>query len=254
MSKRFDVIGKIALVQIDKKDNAQKIAKDILKINKNIESVYSKGKHIGRIRTQSIKFICGKKIEETVHKESGCLFKLNVKTCYFTPRLGTDRLEIAKKIKKNESVLVMFAGIAPYAIIISKHSNAKEIVCIELGKEPCKYAEESIKLNKIKNIKIIQGDVRKVKINKKFDRILMPRAQLKEDFLKEAFKFSKKGTKIHFYDFVSNKDFNLIEKEVKEKIEKKAKESKKKIKILEIKRVREIAPYKYHVRVDFKIL
>ncbi len=251
MSKSFDVIGKIAIVQIDKKDNAKKIAKSILKINKNIESVYAKGKHTGRIRTQSIKFISGKKIEETIHKESGCLFKLNVKTCYFTPRLGTDRLELANKIKRNESVLVMFAGIAPYAIIISKHSKAKEIVCIELGKEPCKYAEESVKLNKIKNIKIIQGDVRKVKLNKKFDRILMPRAQLKEDFLKEAFKFSKKGTKIHFYDFVFNKDFNQIKKEVKEKIEKKAKESKKKIKILEIKKVREIAPYKYHVRVDF---
>jgi tRNA (guanine37-N1)-methyltransferase len=254
MSKSFDVMGKIAIVQIDKKDNSTKIAKNILKINKNIESVYAKGKHTGRIRTQAIRFLLGKKIEETVHKESGCLFKLNVKTCYFSPRLGTDRLELAKKVKKNESVLVLFAGIAPYAIVMSKHSKAKEIVCIELGKDPCKYAEQSVKLNKINNIKIIQGDVRKIKLSKKFDRILMPRAQLKEDFLKEGFKFSKKGTVIHFYDFVFNKDFNLIRKELKEKIEKKAREFKKKIKILKIKKVREIAPYKYHMRIDFKVL
>ncbi|UCD21207.1 MAG: methyltransferase domain-containing protein [archaeon] len=244
LPRSFDVVGSVALIQIPKQLEKHKkfIANLILKTQKNINSVYQKGKHKGRLRKQVIKWIAGKKVDEVIHKESGCLFKFNIKTCYFSPRLGTDRLEIAKKVKKKEKVLVMFAGVGPYGIIIAKRNN--NVTCIELGKEACRYAKENSKMNKV-NLEVIQGDVKKVcpKLKKKFDRIIMARPQLKDDFLKEALLVSKKGTIIHFYDF--------LEGDFKEKIKKKLP---KKIKLIRIKKVREIAPYKYHVRADFRVL
>ncbi|MEM2089863.1 MAG: hypothetical protein QXL88_02120 [Candidatus Pacearchaeota archaeon] len=257
LPRSFDVIGNIALIQIPKQLEKKKkiIGNALLGLNKNVKAVYCKGKHYGKLRKQQIELIAGLPLEETICKESGCIFKLNVKTCFFSPRLATDRLEIAKQVKQGEKILVMFSGVAPYAIVIAKNAKPKEVTCIELGKEACKYAEENVKINKLNNIKIIQGDVKKVarklaKLKKRFDRIVMPRPQLKYDFLQEAFLLAKKGTIIHFHDFVLEKD---IEK-VKAKIERAAKKAKRSVKILRIKKVREIAPYKLNIRVDFMLV
>jgi tRNA G37 N-methylase Trm5 len=64
-----------------------------------------------------------------------------------------------------------------------------------------------------------------------------------------AFKLSKKGTRIYYYDFVA------IEKkdEIIEKIKNEAKIAKRKIKILNVKKAGEIAPYKIRIRVDFLV-
>jgi len=257
--KSFDVIGNIAILNIPKfKTNEKKVAmiwaKKLLRKHKNIRGVFVKTKIAGRLRVPRLVWIFGNKKTVTVYKENGVLMKVDVATCYFSPRLGTDRLEIAKNVKKNENVLVMFSGIAPYGIIIAKHSRAKQVVCVELGKEPSKYAAENVKLNKLKNVKIFRGDVKRIlpRLKIKFDRILMPRAQLKEDFLKEAFQVSKKGTIIHFYDFIEGKNEKEMETNLSDKLIKLTKKLKRKIKIQKIKRVREIAHHKYHARIDFE--
>jgi tRNA G37 N-methylase Trm5 len=80
----------------------------------------------------------------------------------------------------------------------------------------------------------------------------MGRPQLKETFLKEAFVVVKKGTIVHFQDFIS-------EEEMKKGIHVKrvmdaAKKAKRKVDIHGTKIIRELGPSKYHVRVDFKVL
>jgi len=163
-------------------------------------------------------------------------------------------LEIAGKINKNDNVLVLFSGVAPFPIIIAKHSQAKKIVAVELGRECCKYAKENVKLNKLFNVEIIQGDVKRLdKLNQgsatpirgKFDVIVMPRPQLTETFLKYIWKFAKKGTKVYYYDFGKDAE------EIVDKVLLEAKKSKKKIKIFNFMKAGEIAPYKYRWRVDF---
>ena len=78
----------------------------------------------------------------------------------------------------------------------------------------------------------------------------MPRPQLKETFLKEAFVLSKKGTRIFYYDFCKEDEVPFILKKIKAE----AKKSRKKIKILKTKVAGEVAPYKIRVRVDFRVL
>jgi tRNA (guanine37-N1)-methyltransferase len=153
--------------------------------------------------------------------------------------------------------LVLFAGVAPYGIAISKNSNAQKIICVELGRECCKYARENLKLNKVNNVEIIQGNVKKIteklaKKGERFDKIIMPRPQLKETFLNSAFKVAKKGTKIYYYDFC--REDEIKERKTEKTILTEAKKCKRKIEILRIARVGDIAPYKYRIRVDFIVL
>ena len=255
--RAFDRIGNVVIVKFpkgtkvrDKKQFANKLLKD----NKSVETVLEKtGKFKGRLRKQTTKYIVGEKTKEALYRENGCVFRFNVDSTYFSPRLSNERKELSGKVKKGNVVLVMFAGVSPFSIVIAKNSKAEKVVSVEINREANKYAKLNIELNKLEGkIELIQGDVKRVskKIRKKFDIIIMPRPQLKDSFLKEAFSLSKKGTRIFYYDFCKvDETENVIER-----IKTEAKKYKKRIKILKIKKAGEIAPYKIRVRIDFKVL
>jgi len=251
----FDVIGSIAILPQETK-HARLLAKALLSKHKNIKTVMIKIEKVkGRLRKRKVKFLAGINKKETVHRESGCLIKLDVKECYFSPRLSNDRLQIAKQVKRGEKVLVMFGGVAPYALVIAKNSKASVIYSIEINRKASLYAKENVLLNRLYNVIILQGNVKKLipKIVRKtgrFDRIVMPRPQLRETFLHEAFAAAKKGCIIHFYDFLRKHEIPHI---AVERIHEAAKKAKRKVKILGWKKVGEIAPYKYRVRIDFKV-
>jgi len=255
--KSYDVLGNIAIVKFSKdaklKDK-KKFAEKILKENKSIRTVLEKsGKFKGRLRKLLTNFIAGENTKEVLYRENNCIFRFNVDKTYFSSRLSNERKEIASLIKKNEIVLVMFAGVAPFSITIAKNSKAKKIYSNELNREANKYAELNISLNKVKDkVELINGDIKRIatKLKQKFDVIVMPRPQLKDTFLESAFKLSKKGTRIYYYDFCKKDEIS----DVKEKIWAEAKKAKKSIKILKIKKAGEIAPYKIRVRIDFQIL
>lgn len=257
--RSFNILGNIAVVNFsddvglkDKKD----FAKKILKERHNIKTVLEKcGKISGRLRKIKTKYLAGEKNKEVLYKENNCIFRFNIDTTYFSPRLSNERRGVASLIKKNEKVLVMFAGVGPYSICIAKNSGA-EVYSNEINREANKYGELNIKLNNLRNkVILIPGDIKRIskmleKQKQKFEVIVMPRPQLKDSFLQQAFKLSKKGTRIFYYDFCKIED----KEKIIEKIKSEAKKAKKKIKILKIKSAGEIAPYKIRIRVDFKIV
>lgn len=318
LPRSFDVLGNVAIVKfregISIKEKKQ-IAQKLLKRNKAITTVLEKqGKVSGRLRKIITKHLAGKKTKEVLYKENGCVFRFNIDTTYFSPRLSNERKDIASVIKKGENVLVMFAGVSPFSIVIAKNSKAIRIYSNEINREANKYAKLNIELNKVKDrVELLQGDVKRVvdkigsfanlispppsptrltrmnvinqtrsltdkgkstmstpqqknsnfsfsnlnkfshqlvNIPKKFDVIVMPRPQLKDSFLEQAFALSKKGTRIFYYDFCGIDETDLIV----EKIKKEARVARKKIKILKVKKAGEIAPYKIRVRVDFVVL
>src|SRR3990167_7642236 len=216
----YDVIGNIVIVKFgreEKKKTKKFWAEKFLKEHKQVKTVLEKeSKFSGRLRTQKTK-------------------------------------EIALMVKKNESVLVLFGGVAPFAIIVAKNSGAKKVVSVELGRECSKYAKENTRRNKLENIvEIIQGDVKKVlpKMKEKFDRIIMARPQLKDTFLAPTLKKIKKNGIIHYYGF-----YPLEEKqEMLEEIRVECAKEKKKIKILKTKKAGEIGYKRFSWRVDFKVL
>jgi len=257
LPRAFDAIGSIAIIDIPKelKSKEKTIANALLKQHSNIKTILKKaGKVKGRLRTRKLDYIAGVRTKETEHKENGVRMKLNVETCYFSPRLSNDRLEIAGKVKKGENVLVLFSGVAPYALVIAKNSAAKHVVAVELNRNATKYAKENVHLNKLHNLEILQGDVNKVlpklKRKMKFDRIVMPRPQLKDSFLQAALSIAKKKGIIHFYDFLMEEQIPDI---AVDKIMNECKKLKKGCRILGWKRAGEIAPYKWRVRVDFVV-
>lgn len=236
----IDVIGDIAILKFSRRTPLiykKYYAWRLIKKNKHIKVVVEKTSGFsGELRTQSTGWLFGEKRKDTIHKENGCLFKLNIDEVYFSSRLSEDRKlmtkDILDKIKNNDKVLVMFSGISVFPIVLARELkknkiNAK-IISSELNKKACAFGEENIKLNKVSDvIEIIEGDSRVLcdkfsKKKEKFDFIVMLRPNLEDSFIGSAMKVSKKGT-IVFYHGFGTKEF--VDKE----IERDAKISRKKI-------------------------
>ena len=257
--RSFSLLGNIAIVNFPERasdEEKAEFAKNLLEKNRNVKTVLEKsGKFHGRLRKQETRFIAGIRTKEVLYKENGCVFRFNIDETYFSPRLSNKRKEIAGKIKKNDEVLVMFAGVAPFPIVIAKNAKAKKVYSNELNRKANEYAKDNISRNKLKDkVELLPGDIKRVALKlrndgKKFEVIVMPRPQLKDSFLREAFALSKKGTKIYYYDFCKSEDIPEKVKMIKDEAQK----AKKKIKIFSIKHAGELSPSKRRIRVDFKV-
>ena len=257
----FDVIGDICIIEI--KDEVKKyeklIANSLLELNKNIKSVFKKtSARKGKHRTYKLKLLAGINNKETIYKENGVLFKLDVEKCYFTPRWSNERLRISKLVKKNENILVMFSGIGSFTYVILKNSTPKIIYNIEINKTAHKYALENLKINRFdeNKVKLINSDVKKAlpKINLKFDRILMPLPKESEKYFDLAFKSLNKNGVIHYYTFLEEPKKKLSDLKLNSYWKKQIKENLKdhKFKIQNIIKCGVYAARIYRVCVEIK--
>jgi len=251
----YDMVGDILVFsrfpeQLRNKEHV--VGRYMLNKHKQIKVVCKKTKKFsGKYRLPKLKIIAGDKRKETVYKENGIRLKLNIEKVYFSPRLATERQRINSLIKKNENVLVMFSGSGVFPVNIARNTKAKSILGVEINPTAHSYAIKNLLLNKTVNVNLIKGDVKRVipPLKKKFDRILMPLPKGAENYLNTALRVSKKGSIIHFYDFLDENEFDLA----KEKIMNACKKSKKRCRILRIVKCGQFAPKVFRICVDFKV-
>ena len=161
----FDTVGTIAIIEIDDElhDFESIIGNTLLNLNKNILTVFKKkGIHTGVFRTQMLAYVAGENTKETIYRENGISLKLNVEEVYFSPRLSTERQRITAQIKDDENILVMFSGCGPYPSNIAKNTGASYVTGIEINPVAHDYSVENMKLNKINNVVLYNGDVKKI--------------------------------------------------------------------------------------------
>jgi len=257
--RAYSILGRVAIVNFpdDTKASVKKtFAKELLEKNKSIRTVLEKsGKFKGRLRKQETKFLAGENTKEVLHRENGCEFRFNIDSTYFSPRLANERKEMSEVVKKGEEVFIMFSGVCPFPIVVGKNSKAKKVYANKLNREANKYAELNIKKNKLRDkVKLIPGDCKKIcsrlqEEGKTYDVVMMPRPNLDDSFLEDAFKVTRKGTRVYYYGFchLDNRD------EMVEMIYAEAKKAGKKIKILNKKNAGDTAPYKIRYRIDFEV-
>jgi len=220
LKRSFDQVGDIAVLEIPKElVRKQKIiANEVLKANVHINTVVKKqGKYAGRYRLREVKWLAGERRTFTQHTESGIRLLLDLATCYFSPRLSSERLRIAKLTKKKEKVLVIGAGVGPYPLVIARHSPAYT-VGIELNPKAYEFAVENTTKNKLQNrVKMLKGDAKKwIHLLGKFDRVIVMLPKTGERLWPLAIKAAKKGGMVHLYTFVPEQDMKKDNPKVRE--------------------------------------
>lgn len=227
----YDVIGDIAIIRVTGRSRkySRMIAKTIMNVQKNVKRVLAQTSSVrGDFRLRKLDFVAGQNKTTTVHKESGCLFSVDVEKCYFSPRLLYERIRIAKQVGNGEVVVNMFAGVGCFSIIIAKHSKAWKIYSIDVNPSAFQFMQDNIRLNRIYTRVIpMKGDAREV-IKKRLrcvaDRVLMPLPEKAFEYLPYAVSALKEtGGWINYYDSEhARKNENPVEKvkvKVAEKLE-----------------------------------
>ena len=230
----IDFIGDIAIVRLNNESIAKEVADAIMKTNRHIKTVCIDRGVKEDYRIRDVEIIAGEKRTETMHIEYGLKIKLDVAKVYFSPRLSMERMRVAKQVKENEIVIDMFAGVAPFSLLIAKVAKPKKIYAIDINPVAVKYAIENVKLNKMENIiEVIEGDAKDVLPNlPDADHVIMNLPHKSFNFLPLAL---EKGRILHYYEIMER---GKIEERI-EKIKRKAEEKYN----VEVKNVRIVGSY-----------
>ncbi|KZX13696.1 class I SAM-dependent methyltransferase [Methanobrevibacter filiformis] len=215
----------------------------------NVDTIVKVNNIHGKLREPDIEVLRGNETE-TIHKENGCLFKLDLSKIMWSKGNTTERFRIAKLVQDGEVIIDMFAGIGYFSIPILVHNNPKKVFSIELNPNSYYFLKENIKLNKIANEKIetILGDSNTVNVPVLADRVLMGYVKTTHHFLSTAIHNLKPGGVLHYHETVPDK---LINTRPYERIKKEARL--REVEILNIKKIKNYSPGVSHIVVDAKI-
>lgn len=254
LPRGYQILGKILIIKLKPKliKNRKLVGESIKSMFPYIHTVCLMKEIKGITRKPKIEIIAGCKVTQTLHKEHGCQFLLNVSEIMWSEGNKDERIRLTKIVKPKETVVDMFAGIGYFSIPIAKYSKPKKIYAIDINPKAIEYLRKNIWLNNVENkIEVLEGDCRKFSkmLENTADRIIMGYLLKTEIFLPYAFKITKNNAIIHFHRTVKQEEIEKIKKKIIEI----GKKNKVKIKILKITKVKSYAPKIYHVVFDLKV-
>jgi tRNA (guanine37-N1)-methyltransferase len=189
----FDIVGDIAIIRLTdaSKKNAERIADAVMRVHGNVKTVLAQtGAVGGEFRLRRLTHIVGENRTNTVHKESGSVFSVDLGNCYFSPRLSHERTRIASLVKPEETVVNMFAGVGCFSIIIAKQVNSARVLSIDVNPTAVDLMQENIKRNRVYGRVIpLLGDAKETverQLKSQADRVLMPLPEKALEYLPSA--------------------------------------------------------------------
>jgi tRNA (guanine37-N1)-methyltransferase len=259
LPRAIDLVGDIAIIEIPPELDAYKriIGEAILETHKNVRTVLAKAGAIsGTYRLREFSVIAGEPKTETIHREHGCQYYVDLAKAYFSPRLSYEHKRVASLIEEGETVIDLFAGVGPFAIQIAKTHENVEVYAIDVNPNAVEFLKRNIRLNRVEGkVHPILGDAKQVvkeRLSGVADRVIMNLPEKAIEFVEAACTTIKStGGIVHFYSFVSASD--SLENVKLHFIEAVEQCGRKVEKIFFSRLVRATAPYKWQAVIDAKI-
>jgi len=203
----YERLGDIVIVDEDDADRAQEIATAIMESNVRAKTVVNRASKIqGEFRVRDWDVLAGDGTE-TVHREYGYEFAMDIAEVYFSPRLATERHRVVQQVEPGENAFDMFAGVGPFAIPMADHGA--EVVGVDLNPTAIKYLHENANRNDVaERVTAVNGDVRDVAEDYEnwADRLVMNLPHSANEFVESAVQVASDDCVIHFYDIQHEDD------------------------------------------------
>lgn len=205
----FDQVGDIVIIKIPDELATKKevIAKAILANVKTAKAVFAQVSAVkGDYRVRDLEFLAGENRTIAEYKEHACRFKVDVAKTYFSPRLSTERLRIAKIVGDNETIVNMFAGVGTYSVVLAKANRTCRVYSIDSNPAASELDKINAKLNKMQDrIVTICGDASEVikeQLAGQADRVVMPLPERAKEFVDAAVLALKQKGVVHYFAHV----------------------------------------------------
>lgn len=243
----FEIVGDIAIVEQEK---AEEVAAVLMSTYKSIKTVIAPISDVeGEFRTRRFRHVAGQLRTTTIHKEHGLRYCIDLEGAYFSPRLGTERLRVARQIHPGDVVIDMFAGVGPFALLLAK--KGANVIAIDKNPVAVRCLRENARLNKVR-AEIFEGDAAELasRYENAADHIIMNLPHSASQFLAPAIKAAKTGCIVHYYSIASFDDLYADA----ELIKKAASNVGISTEFLYQGIVRSYAPRKYNIVIEFSLI
>ncbi|MFH1420633.1 MAG: class I SAM-dependent methyltransferase family protein [Candidatus Aenigmatarchaeota archaeon] len=245
----YQVLGHVMLLKMPNISDEEKkiVAKAIMKEYNYVKTVCEIIQVDGELRQPIVQKIAGGGTE-TVHKEHGLIFTLDVSKVMFSKGNLSERNRLTKLVDRKETVVDMFAGIGYFSLGVGK--VAKQVFAIEKNRDAYYYLCENIELNGLTGkVKPILGDCRTTHLDGVADRVIMGYFPDTEKFLPTALGFLKKKGMIHFHNIYEKDKIPNAEKSVRNIIVENGWITRR----IKTKKVKSYAPRVLHVVMDISV-
>lgn len=253
--RRFEVVGDILVLRLrdDLLPYASKIGEAILEEAPEVKVVAVRvGAASGEERVSPIVVVAGEQRTETVHKEYGCLFRVDLAKVYFTTKLSFEHQRVASQVRDGETVLNMFSGVGGFSIHMAKRADCR-VYSVDVNPYAIRYLEENVRLNKVEGRVIpVLGDAAGFTPPVPVDRVLMPLPLKAYSYLEHAVRTIKSGGTIHYYDVIVERCGSPID-ELKHKVTGRLRELGVEAEVVYSRRMRSIAPRKNLAVLDVRV-
>jgi len=206
----YERLGDVAIVDEDDPERARAIADAIVDSALPVRTVLNRASKVkGELRVRDWEVLAGAGTE-TVHREYGCEYALDLAAVYFSPRLATERHRVAEQVAEGEQAFDMFAGVGPFVVPFAKRGAT--VVGCDLNEVAIEYLRENAERNGVADrVTAIAGDVREVVADDPTyrdwaDRIVMNLPHSADEFLDTAVALAGEDCTLHYYDIQSDED------------------------------------------------
>jgi len=259
LPRSIDFVGGIAILEIPPElENYKKLlGETILRMHRRVHTVLAKAGAVkGVYRLRDFEVLAGEGKTETIYREHGCTYHLDLGKVYFSPRLSQERLRVASRVREGETVIDMFSGVGPFSILIAKKRTNVTVYAIDLNPDAVAYLQRNIDMNRVQGkVKPILGDAREVvkrELIGAADRVIMNLPERAMEYVGVACEAIKpEGGTLHFYGFMdASSSLETTKSRLREAVE----AANRRVKdFLSAVTVRETAPFTWQVVVDAEI-
>ena len=208
-------LGDVVIIDEDDSERANEIADAVMASDLPARSVLNRASKIkGELRVRDWDILAERDDQtadrsptETVHREYGHEFLLDLAAVYFSPRLATERHRVVEQIQPGERLVDMFAGVGPFAIPAA--ARGAEVVAVDLNETAIDYLRENARRNDVSDsLTSISGDIREVATDYAgwADRLIMNLPHSAGEFIETAVELAGDDCVIHYYDIQHDSD------------------------------------------------
>ena len=246
----YERVGDVVVVDEDDPDRADRVATAVVESDLPVDAVLDRASKVkGQERVRDWEVLAGDGTE-TVHREYGCEYLVDLAEAFFSPRLATERHHVAEQVEAGEHAFDMFAGVGPFVVPFARRGAT--VVGADVNPEAIAYLRENARRNGVaERVTAIEGDVREVvpDYGGWADRVVMNLPHSADEFLDTAVLLAGEEAVIHYYDIQHEEDpFGPGEAAIR-----RAAEPDYEATVETRRRVRSYAPHEVNVCLDVRL-
>jgi tRNA wybutosine-synthesizing protein 2 len=170
------VVGSIVLARFADCPRPGEVGEALLELHGQADTVLDRGDGIAGVdREPDVTVVAGEGDTETVHREHGTAYALDLARVMFSPGNKAERARMGEVVAEGESVLDMFAGVGYFALPMAR--AGARVTAVEQNPEAFRYLLENAELNDVTDrLEPYRGDCREVVDRlpaRGFDRVVM---------------------------------------------------------------------------------